>query len=81
MPKLKVKISITKIFLVVALINIGCALEPMETGEEASYVNEFCSHIANRLPSPKEIVASDSTMITYSECMVDHGYLEKAVLN
>ena len=81
MAKLKVKISIPKIFVVVSLFNIGCALEPMETEEEASYVNQFCSDIANRLPSPSDIVVSDSNMITYSECMVDHGYLEKAILN
>lgn len=81
MAKLKVKISITKIFLVVSLLNIGCALELMETGEEASYVNRFCSDIANRLPSPRDIIVSDSTTITFSECMVDHGYLEKAILN
>ena len=65
----------------VSLFNIGCALEPMATEEEAAYVNQFCSDIANRLPSPSDIVVSDSTMITYSECMIDHGYLEKAILN
>ena len=70
-----------KILSVVSLFNSGCALEPMETEGEASYVHQFCSDIANRLPSPSDIVVSDSNMITYSECMVDHGYLEKAILN
>ena len=81
MAKLKVKISIPKIFVVVSFFNIGCALETKENEEEAYYLNKFCSDIANRLPKTRDIVVSDSNIITYSECMVDHGYLEKAILN
>jgi hypothetical protein len=81
MFKFDVQISAPKIFLVASLFIVGCALEPMEPGEEASYVNGFCSSQAYRLPSPEEIVVSDSITTTYSECMIDHGYLDKAIID
>ena len=76
MPKSGIQMFIKKIILAASLLSIGCVLEPMDPGEEAAYVSGFCLSRANQLPSPHEIVTSDSTIITYSQCMVDQGYLD-----
>ena len=70
------KIIIVSAFLSTALAS-SCAIKDLEPREEAAYVSRICTSMANHMPPAEDIVYSDATRISYSDCMADHGYLEK----
>jgi len=66
-------ILVTAVFIVLT----SCAIKDLDPGEEAAYVSQLCSSIATYIPPAEDIIASDANQISYSDCMADHGYLEK----
>ena len=54
-----------------------CAIKDLDPGEEAAYVSQLCSSAATHIPSAENIIASDANQISYSDCMADHGYLDR----
>jgi hypothetical protein len=43
--------------------------------ESQEYVDALCRAAADRIPSPENMTMLPNP--TYSDCMVDHGYIEK----
>ncbi|MBT3672856.1 MAG: hypothetical protein HOE58_01425 [Porticoccaceae bacterium] len=68
------KISIVNV-MALLLLTSGCAHKELNPQEAQAYVDKLCRSAANYIPA-----AGNMTMlpnVSYSECMVNHGYLEK----
>jgi len=59
----------------------GCAYQEFTPGEAQVYVDNLCRSAANHIPTAEQITYGDPNPISYSDCMVDHGYLEKLSSN
>ena len=66
-------ILVTAVFIVLT----SCAIKDLDPGEEAAYVSQLCSSVAAHTPSAENIIASDANQISYSDCMAEHGYLDR----
>ena len=65
------------ILILVFIVISGCALDSSKLDNMQRVVHEYCVS-ASQLPKyPNYIVASDANQITYADCMVDRGYIEK----
>jgi hypothetical protein len=61
-----------------ALVLISCcAYKELTPGEVQAYVDNLCRSAANHIPTAEQITYGDPNPISYSDCMIDHGYLEK----
>ena len=61
--------------LIVLLVTSGCAHKDLNHTESQEYVDNLCRSVANRIPSPENMTMLPN--ISYSDCMVNHGYIEK----
>lgn len=57
--------------------SVGCVRGSLTPGEEAAELSKFCASVASRLPSVDEIILSDDNLISFGECMSDHGYIDQ----
>ena len=55
----------------------GCLVGPLTPGEEAAELSKYCSSVASQLPKANEITMSDETLVSFGECMSDHGYIDQ----
>ena len=44
---------------------------------EAAELSKFCASLASQLPSVDEVILSDDNLISFGECMSDHGYIDQ----
>ena len=69
-------------YIYVALLSIlstsaGCVRGSLTPGEEAAELSKFCASVASQLPSVDEVILSDDNLISFGECMSDHGYIDQ----
>ena len=57
------------------LVISGCAHKDREYTKSQEYVYDLCRAAANRIPRPENMTILPNR--TYSDCMVEHGYIEK----
>ena len=57
------------------LVISGCAHKDREYIKSQEYVDDLCRAAANRIPRPENMTILPNR--TYSDCMVEHGYIEK----
>jgi hypothetical protein len=69
------KNSSSVIGFVALLVIPGCTHKEPEHMESQEYVDALCRAAADRIPSPENMTMLPNP--TYSNCMVDHGYIEK----
>lgn len=55
----------------------GCLVGPLTPGEEAAELSKYCSSVTSQLPKANEITMSDETLVSFGECMADHGYIDQ----
>ncbi|MAZ24874.1 MAG: hypothetical protein CMK41_03725 [Porticoccaceae bacterium] len=70
------------LFVYILLMSIlstsaGCVRGSLTPGEEAAEISNFCSSAASRLPSVDDVIVSDDNLISFGECMSDHGYIDQ----
>ena len=59
------------------VLTSSCAYKELTPGEAQAYVYNLCRSAVNHIPAAEQITYGDPNPISYSDCMVDHGYLEK----
>jgi hypothetical protein len=57
------------------LLAAGCAHKELTPGEVQRQVDTLCRAAANHIPRIEELTTLPN--VSYSECMVEHGYIEK----
>ena len=65
------------LLLLILSASVGCVRGILTPGEEAAELSKFCASLASRLPSVDEIILSDDNLISFGECMSDHGYIDQ----
>ena len=63
--------------LLILPTSVGCVRGSLTPGEEAAELSKFCASVASRLPSVDEMIPSDDNLISFGECMSDHGYIDQ----
>jgi len=69
-----IKIVIISVVIVHLAVS-GCAYKDLNHTESQEYVDSLCRSAANRTQIPENITMVPS--VSYSDCMVNHGYIEK----
>jgi len=65
------------ILILVFIVISGCSLDSSKLDNMQRVVHEYCVSASQLPEDPNYIVASDANQITYADCMVDRGYIEK----
>ena len=65
------------ILILVFIVISGCALDSSKLDNMQRVVHEYCVSASQLPEDPNHIVASDANQITYADCMVDRGYIER----
>ena len=65
------------LLLFILSTSVGCVRGSLTPGEEAAELSKFCASVASRLPSFDEVILSDDNLISFGECMSDHGYIDQ----
>lgn len=65
------------VLALVFIVISGCALDSSKLDNMQRVVHEYCVSASQLPEDPNHIVASDANQITYADCMVDRGYIEK----